>query len=153
MAAEIGALLEERGTPVAVIDLDWLNWAHLGPAFTGYDELLVRNLTAVWPNFIWAGARSFVLVRAVERQATLDSIRAALPDAELTVVRLVASSTTIEERLRQRDAGAMLNEHLAEAERFTRTMDAARLEGVVVPNDGRPARAVAEDVLAAWRPG
>ena len=151
VAAELGALLRERSTPVALVDLDWLNWVHLGPAFTRYDELLVRNLTALWPNFVAAGARSFVLVRAVERQATIDAIRAAVPDADLTVVRLVASPAEIEARLRRRDAGAMLAEHLAEAERFTRAMDAAKLEGAVVSNDGRPVRAVAEDVLAAWQ--
>ena len=150
VAAEIGVLLEERGVPVAVIDLDWLGWAHLDPAFTGRDELLVRNLAAVWPNFLAVGARSFVLVRAVERQATIDAVRAAVPDADLFVVRLTAAPAVIEERLRRRDAGAMLAEHLAEAERFTRTMDEARLEGIAVANDGRPVRAVAEDVLAAW---
>jgi adenylylsulfate kinase len=150
VAAEVGALLAERGTPVALIDLDWLNWVHLGPAFTRYDDLLIRNLTAVWPNFLAAGARSFVLVRAVEKQATIDAIRAALPDADLAVVRLVASPSAIAERLRRRDAGATLAEHLAEAERFTRTMDEASLEGAVVSNDGRAVRAVAGDVLAAW---
>jgi hypothetical protein len=150
VAAEVGALLEERGTPVALIDLDWLNWVHLGRAFTRYDDLLVRNLTAVWPNFLAAGARSFVLVRAVETQTTIDAIRAALPDADLAVVRLVASRATIAERLRRRDAGAMLAEHLAEAERFSRTMDEASLEGAAVSNDGRTVRAVAADVVAAW---
>jgi hypothetical protein len=77
-------------------------------------------------------------------------MRAALPDAEIAVVRLVASPGAIEERLRRRDAGAMLAEHVAEAERFARTMDEANLEGTIVSNDGRAVRAVAEDVLAAW---
>jgi hypothetical protein len=150
VAAELGALLEKRGTPVALIDLDWLNWVHLGPAFTRHDDLLVRNLTAIWPNFLAAGADSFVLVRAVEKQATIDAIRAALPDADLTVVRLVASPAAIEARLRRRDAGATLAEHLAEAGRFTRAMDEGSLEGAAVSNDGRAVRAVAEDVLFAW---
>jgi hypothetical protein len=62
----------------------------------------------------------------------------------------VASPSAIAERLRRRDTGATLAEHLAEAERFTRTMDEASLEGAVVSNDGRAVRAVAGDVLAAW---
>jgi adenylylsulfate kinase len=152
VAAEIGTLLEERGTPVAVLDLDWLAWAHLGPTFTGLDELLIQNLRAVWPNFVAAGARAFVLVRAVEAQAGIDAIRAALADAELTVVRLLASPAVIEERLRRRDAGAMLAEHLTEAKRFARAMDEANLEGNVVRADGRPVRVVADDVLSVWRP-
>jgi hypothetical protein len=151
VAAELGALLEERSTPVALVDLDWLSWAHLGPAFTDYDELLVRNLGAVWPNFLAAGARAFILVRAVEKQATIDAVRAALPDAHVTVVRLAVSQAVIEGRLRRRDAGAMLAEHLAQAERFSRAIEEAKLEGAVVSNDGRAIRAVAEDVLAAWQ--
>jgi dephospho-CoA kinase len=152
VAAEIGVVLEERGVPVAVVDLDWLAWAHLGPGFTRRDELLVQNLAAVWPNFVAAGARAFVLVRAVETRAIVEAIRAALPPADVTVVRLAASPAVVAERLRRRDAGAALEEHLAETERFARRLDAAGLDGAVVSNDGRPLRAVAEDVLASWRP-
>lgn len=152
VAAELGLLLEERELPAALIDLDWLNWVHLGPAFDDFDGLLARNLAAVWPNFAAAGAQAFVLIRAVDRTETIAVMRAALPDADLTVVRLVASPATIGERLRRRDAGAVLAGHLRESEAFAAAMDAANLEAAVVENEDRPVRAVAEDVLRAWQP-
>ena len=104
----------------------------------------------MWPNFVGAGARVFVLVRAVEQRSTIDAVRAAAPHALLTVVRLVAPAVLVEERLRRRDVGAVLAEHLHESERMARAMEETRLEDAVVANDARPIRAAAEDVLAAW---
>jgi adenylylsulfate kinase-like enzyme len=152
VAAELGLLLEERAIPAALIDLDWLNWVHLGPSFEDSDGLLARNLAAIWPNFAAAGAEVFVLVRAVDRAETIRVIRAAFPEADLTVVRLVASPATIRERLRRRDAGAVLAGHLEESEAFAAAMDVAGLDGIVVQNEDREVRAVAEEVLQAWQP-
>ena len=150
VTTEIGVLLEERGIAVALIDLDWLNWVHLGPRFDGSDGLLVRNLAAVWPNFVDVGAEAFVLTRAVARPSTVDAVRAALPKADLTIVRLVASRATIERRLRQRDFGSTLVEHLRESQEITNALDEAGLEDSVVSNEDRSIREVADEVLRHW---
>jgi adenylylsulfate kinase len=151
VAVELGHVLAERGVPAAVIDLDWLNWVHLDPDF-GLDELMAQNVAAIWPNFLAAGARAFVLTRAIEHEAMLAAVRTAIPDASLTVLRLVAPPSVIEQRLRQRDTGRELEEHLRESNLFAKKMAQARVEDATVPNDGAPIRVVAESVLDVWRP-
>ena len=152
VAVELGHLLEERGISAAVIDLDWLNWVHLAREPGGLDDLMARNVAAVWPNFLAAGARAFVLTRAIEREATLAAVRRSIPNASLTVLRLVAPPRVIEQRLRRRDTGSELEEHLRESKLLAAKMAQVRLEDATVPNDGAPVSAVAESVLAAWRP-
>lgn len=150
VATELGLVLEARGLLSAIIDLDWLNWVHLGHEFDAYDPLLVSNLTAIWPNFRAAGVQYFVLVRALQDPALLTALRAALPQANITVVYLTAPATLIAERLRRRDSGEILAEHLQETVAMAASMDAAgivRVADVVVDNGDRPVRAVALEVL------
>ena len=64
VAEEIAYLLEERGEPYALLDLDYLSWAGTG---TGTDDraaefgLMLQNLAAVTANYRRAGIRFFVL--------------------------------------------------------------------------------------------
>ena len=67
-AAEIGLLLEAEQLPSAIVDLDWLGWVHLGASFEGVEELIARNLAAIWPNLRSAGVGHLVLVRAIHRR-------------------------------------------------------------------------------------
>ena len=90
-----------------------------------------------------------VLARYVEDRAQLEEFRAALPGVELFVVRLVASQDVIERRLRARDSGAQLAEHLAETRAFAARGEANALEDAVVENGDRPLAEVAAEVLAA----
>jgi adenylylsulfate kinase-like enzyme len=59
VAEEIAYLLEHRGEPYALLDLDYLSWAG-----TGTDDraaefgLMLQNLTAVAANYQRAGIRS-----------------------------------------------------------------------------------------------
>jgi adenylylsulfate kinase len=151
VATEIGLLLEERAIPAAVVDLDWLAWTHALPG-DGVDALLAQNLAATWPNFRRAGARAFVLARALGSVGSVTAIRRAIPEADLTVVRLLASPAAVVERLRRRDGGRVLAEHLRESVELTAALDRARPERVAVPTDGRTPREVAEDVLGRWAP-
>ena len=89
---EIGDLLERRGQPYALVDLDWLGWVHPAPAsLLTQRAVLAENLRLIWPTFREAGVGRLVLARYVEDRAQLDEFRAALPGVELVVVRLVAS--------------------------------------------------------------
>ena len=120
---------------------------HLGRPFDGVDRLIARNLGAIWPNLRAAGARRLVLVRALRDAAAVDELRAALPEADVTVVRLVADASTIELRLRSRDGGDVLAGHLEETRRMAEAMEAAALEDLLVENEGRSVREVAKAVL------
>jgi adenylylsulfate kinase len=152
VAAEMGLLLAERRLHCAIVDLDWLAWVHLGPTFTGVDGLIAENLAAVWSNLRSAGVRRLVLVRALHRREALEDLRRAVPDVDLTVVRLMASAGTIEGRLRRRDTGRVLEEHLGETAKMAEALEAAALEDFQVHNDGRPISEVALETLrwAGW---
>jgi adenylylsulfate kinase-like enzyme len=151
VATELGHLLEERRVRCALIDLDWLSWVHLGRDFDRLDELMAQNIATIWPNFVAAGARAFVLTRAIERDATLSTLRRAIPDASLTVIRLTAPQRVIEKRLRQRDAAKELEEHLHDSPGVAEAMEEANIDDAIVSNDGLSLREVAERVLDAWR--
>ena len=152
VAAEMGLLLEERELPSAIVDLDWLGWVHLGASFDGVERLISENLAAIWPNLRSVGVRRLVLVRAIHRREAVDGLRRALPAAQFTVVRLVASGATVEDRLRRRDTGPVLEEHLSQTVRMAEAMDRAALEDFQVENDGRPVSEVAAEILrrAGW---
>jgi hypothetical protein len=147
VAADIGVLLEERRLPVAIIDLDWLGWVHLASGFDAVEALIAANLAAIWPNFQAAGVRHLVLTRAVTKQESLESLRDALPDAAFTVARLTSTGGIIRDRLRRRDTGAVLDQHLEESTSMARAMDAAAIEDFQVQNEGRPVRVVAGEIV------
>jgi hypothetical protein len=93
-----------------------------------------------------------VLARALLRRSSLEAVVAALPACDLKVIRLVASPATVEARLRGRDAGRLLEEHLRVMGYVSATVEALDLEEATVANDGRPVAAAAAEVLqiAGW---
>jgi adenylylsulfate kinase len=148
VAVELGALLEERGARPALLDLDWLGWLRPRPdSYWTIDELIARNLSAMWPNLRAAGADRLVLTRALRRSDQLAAIREALPDVALVVVRVNADAGTIEKRLRARDSGEILREHLSQAVEMAGELDSGRVEDFRVENDGRPVQEVAHELL------
>jgi GNAT superfamily N-acetyltransferase len=110
VAIALGELLEERGEPYALVDLDWLGWANLPGATPA--ELIAENLRAIRPGFERAGARWLVLTRHLRSAGELDELRAALVGLPLTAVRLQVPRAELERRIRARDEGAELAEHL-----------------------------------------
>jgi hypothetical protein len=146
----IGELLQQRGQPYALVDLDWLGWVEPAPsAPLSQRAVLAENLRLIWPTFRAAGVERLVLARFVEDRAQLQEFRSALPGVQLAVVRLVAPASLIERRLRSRDAGAQLAEHLAEFAGFAARGATSALEDAVVENGERPLEDVAAEVLAA----
>jgi hypothetical protein len=150
---EIGAVLEGLAEPYALVDLDWLAWLHTAPGATvTVQEVLAENLRAVWATFRKAGVERLVLARFLERREQLDAVGQALPEVDLFVVRLAVPRQVLQERLRRRDSGHELDEHLAlitQAE----TLD---LEDAVIDNgDERSAAVVALEILtlAGWFAG
>jgi adenylylsulfate kinase-like enzyme len=144
---EVGHLLERQGESAAVVDLDWLGRVHLRSSAITADQLIARNLAAIWPNLRDAGMSHAVLARAILGRERLDALRVAVPEADLVVVRLTASPATIEGRLRRRDSGQELDEHLRESLEMSRAMDRAGLEDMAVANDDRSPEEVAREVL------
>jgi hypothetical protein len=149
LAADVGELLADREPPTAVIDLDWLGWMSASRRGSiAVDQLILSNLAAVWPNFQAAGAGRLVLARTVLNRELVDGLHDAIGPVSLTIVRVTASAGTIAARLSDRDTGAVLTEHLAEATEFARVLDEIRAEDFQVSNDGRPIRDVSMEVIA-----
>jgi shikimate kinase len=156
VADAAGRVLTTAGNVTAVVDTDML--AQFGPppenhpAGGGfYDELKCANLAALWANFKAAGAR-FVVVAAVIDGLRLRELYAqSLAGCEVRLVRLTADHDTVRSRLRQRDMGPKLEQHLRELNEHKRTPATTAAEDFTVTND-RAAAEVAREVLvrAGW---
>jgi hypothetical protein len=154
LAIEIGELLEGGEASYALVDLDWVAWLRPAPTSVAtIHSVLVENLGSMWPTFREAGVERLVLARYIDDRDQLDALRGALPGVELFVVRLTAPPSLIEERLRARDSGVQLAEHLAETAHFAARGEQSSLEDAVIENGERPLNEVAAEVLAAagWR--
>src|SRR5579863_3093603 len=78
VAAEIVYLLEQRGEPHALLDLDYLGWAGTGTEDRAAElVLLLRALGAVAAYYRPAGIGRFVLADAVRDHAGVRAVREA----------------------------------------------------------------------------
>ncbi len=149
---EIEAMLDQAGTPNAIVDLDWLAWATpAASSTTTVHDLLVANLAAVWQTFHTAGIEHIALARMLNDPAEIAAVRAALHGCETTVVELSVDQGVLEQRIRLRDSGVQLAEHLAFLDAYDAEGAEARSDAVIDVDDQSPAQ-VARDVLglAGW---
>ena len=148
VAEEISNLLYEIDIPHACIDLDWLCQLHPAAAHDPHHQtLMFANLTAVWKNFRRRAPRYLVLARLWESRAELRQYQQAIPEAAITVVRVVASEATIQQRLRQREVGSFFDPLWNRSRELEIILDSAGADDFEVSNDGRPLRQVAKEVL------
>ena len=149
---ELEAILTARGTPNAIVDLDWLAWA-TPPESSGvsHHELLVRNLADVWQNFHAVGIHHIAVARALKDAAEVQCARNALRRCDTCVVELVGDTAVLRERIRRRDTGVELAEHLAMLDAFEAIERDIRPDAVV-EFDGQSPEQIARDVLgvAGW---
>lgn len=91
VADEVAVLLGEQRIPYALIDLDWLCQLYPAPPEDRFrEELMFRNLSAIWPNYRNEGVDYLVLANVIEETAHLERYEAAVPEADITVVRVTA---------------------------------------------------------------
>ena len=152
VAEAVGQVLTEAGHVTTVVDTDLL--AQFGPPPTVgpaggrvYDELKCANLASVWANFRAAGARFVVVAAAVESVAQRDRYKESLAGCDVTVVRLIADVDTVRSRLRRRDTGPKLEQHLRALARREPSPTETAVEDFTVANDRTPAE-VATEILA-----
>ena len=146
VAQEIAYLLEQRGEPYALLDLDYLSWGGTGSEDRAAEfALMLQNLSAVAANYRQAGIRLFVLAYFVRSAGEVRGVReaAGLP---LRVVRLEVGLGDIERRLAG-DVTSGRRDDLREAASALEAGEGVGVEDVVIGND-RPIGAVAHDVLS-----
>jgi adenylylsulfate kinase-like enzyme len=147
VAAEIGEILAPA-TAHVIVDLDRLAWGFIPDApDETIRKLRTDNLAVIWPNLRSARLRHVVISGAIATTAELRQTRAAIGGSYLTVVRLVTSASLLETRLKRRDTGRLLEDHLAIMPLLERSMNQANLEDFRVTNDDRSPREVAMEVL------
>jgi hypothetical protein len=147
---EASDLLFEGGAPHAIIDLDAIGTVLLpGDAA---QRLNLRNLRAIYGNFVDAGIRRVLMAEAIETRAELEQLRQMLAAAQLVVCRLTAALDTMERRLRLREPGIHQDRFVMRSRMLQEALDAAKLEDFTVVNDGRSVTNVAREVLqrAGW---
>ena len=156
LAEAISERLHEAGLRHALLDLDWLGQVYpppdAGDPFN--DSLAVRNLAAIWPNFVDAGIRSAILAATVLEEEQLDRIRSALNGCDLTVVRVAAPPDLVAARIRRRDVGNLLEDFLRRTDSVADEIEQAGLDDFSVTNDERVPAEVAQEILGelGWLP-
>jgi adenylylsulfate kinase len=146
VAQEMAYLLEQRGEPYALLDLDYLSWAGTGNEDRAAEfGLMLQNLAAVTSNYLRAGIHSFVLAYFVRSPGEVQRVREAL-GLPLRVVRLAVPLHSIEQRL-ARDVTSGRRDDLRNAASSIATGEGAGVEDVAISND-RPIGVVAREVMA-----
>lgn len=156
VAEAVGRELTGAGHVTAVVDTDLLAQfgppPSVGPAGGGvYDELKCVNLASVWANFRAAGARFVVAAAVIESVALRERYTQSLAGCDVRVVRLTADADTVRNRLRQRDTGPKLEQHLRALDRHGPPPTETAVEDFTVRNDRTPADIATEILVrAGW---
>jgi chloramphenicol 3-O-phosphotransferase len=147
------SLLSVAGVPHASVTLSDVGRLYPTPADDEWNERIAhRNLQSLWRNYAAEGAERLLLERVLETRSLLSRIVAAVPGADIKVVRLRAPLPLLRERIAARQAEDPAW-YLGAAEYLHSVFDTAGVEDFVVDNVDRPVRDVAADVLrlAGWR--
>lgn len=150
---EADQLLIDAQTRHATVELEEIARCWPAPAEAeSRQSMILSNLAALWSNFAARGADRLLLAQILEHRSQLQRLREAIPESQLTVVRLHAPLSLIEERIRRREPNP--EEEQCAAGWLVPRMDALGGEDHVVENCTRPLREVASEVLrvAGWLP-
>lgn len=148
---EASDILALRRIAHAAIDVDALGVGHL-PSGDRNDAVMYDNLRSVCKNYADLGVRRFLLARALEDRAQLDSCRDIVPATNTIVCRLTASITAMKQRVKMRETGVSQREYVARVAKLNALLDRARLEDFTVANENRSLSDVAIEMLtkAGW---
>ena len=147
VAAALCDLLAEREVRAALVDMDYLRWlypAHPDDRFSA--RLGFRNLAAIWPNLLAAGATCVVLADVVEDMDQRKTYQDLMPGAEVTIVRLNVPLDLVAERLAQRESGADLEWSVRRAPELQAIMERAAIGDLVIDVGSRLPQSVATEI-------
>ncbi len=155
VAGEVSEQLDKAKIAHGFIDIDSLRWCYPRPLHDPFRiELAMKNLTAVWRNFQAVGAERLVLADVVETHAHLEQYHKAVPGAEILVVRLHATLSTLSQHVQQREIGSALARHLERAAELSAIMERNHVEDMLVDIEGKTVTAIAQEILTRsnWIP-
>jgi len=153
---ELGIQLANKQIPHAIIESDELDRVFPRPSRDELDRLSPGtidissiNLAAIWSTYQALG-HSRLIMSGVMLHLGFDQrwIKAAIPNAEITVVRLRATESTLIERLDKREIGSGRNEQIERTLRQARRMADERPDGLVqLTVDGKTPQETAVEIL------
>jgi hypothetical protein len=148
---EADALLIEAGVRHATVELEEIARSWPDALEGSRKSFAYRNLAALWPSFVAVGASRLLVSDLVEQCSDLRLVSEAIPGAAVTVVRLHASLSALELRIRRREP-ASPDGDLAGAQWWARHFDELRVEDHLVETEDRPVDEIAREVLrrAGW---
>jgi len=145
VAAEIAFVLEHRGEPFALLDVDYLGWGGVpGRDRASEVALTAANLSAVAANYRRAGVGRFVLAWFVRNRGELDAVQQAV-GVPVRVVRLIVSLDQITERLAS-DVTSGRRDDLRVAAESLAAGEGTDLEDLGIAND-RPVPLIAQQIM------
>jgi len=149
---EVDSLLIAAESRHATIELEELA-RHWSPAIEPVRVAFVYgNLAALWSNFAAAGADRLLLSALVEHRTDVEGVVEAVPDAAVTIARLHAPLSVLEQRIRSREPGPAVEGELDGARWWARHFERQQPEDFVVDAGPRPVEEVARELLcrAGW---
>lgn len=151
VAFETMELLEARDLPHAFFDGDWFTYFHPKPPDDRFGErFAIEALRALVPRLREElGIERLILARVLWERNSLDRYRQAIPDAEITVVRLTAPLDVIDARIRHREAGSAVEWYLARARELDAHWEAHPVEDLLIETANRDVREIAREVIGA----
>ncbi|MGN6697684.1 MAG: AAA family ATPase [Thermomicrobiales bacterium] len=162
---ELFTQVRAAGVTAAYLDTDQIGFCRPEPQDDpDHYALRARNVAALWPNFLAAGARAMIVSGILETPDGVRLFTEAVPGAAVTIVRLRATPATLQERIFRRGRGggppipgeqewqgatasrllAFWEESVATAAALARN----RIGDVCIDTDGRSVRDVARAILA-----
>jgi hypothetical protein len=90
-----------------------------------------------------------ILARVLWERDSLSLYRDAIPDAEITVVRLTAPLDVIDARIRHREAGSAVDWYLARARELEAHWRMNPVEDLLIETGDRGVREIADQIVTA----
>jgi len=153
---ELGAELTNAEIPHAIIESDELDRVFPRPSRDELDRLSPGttdissiNLAALWSTYRALG-HSRLIMSGVMLHLAFDRrwISAAIPNAEIMVVRLHATESTLIERLDKREVGSGRDEQVQRTLRQARRMAGEEPDGMLhLTTDGKTPQELAAEIL------
>jgi hypothetical protein len=113
---------------------------------------MYRNLRSVCKNYEMFGVRRFLVARAIENRATLESCSKAVSARSAVICRLTAKIGIMRQRVKMRESGALRKQFMSRVAKLNSILDRAQLEDFAVAIDARSVTEIAQEMLlrAGW---
>lgn len=147
VVGDIGDLLEKRGVPYGVLDVDWLGWFYAGGDKAAHRRVVMANMATVCQAYLGEGVRCLALAWSVRDRDQLDAIRLAVP-VPMRVVRLDVDAALVERRLAADPTEARRQDELHVAREWLAAGHGVGLEDLRLAGD-RPVRETST-TICSW---